>query len=141
MENKDKEEHGKQKIRSPHRQEPTSLFVEVHVFKARRYTFPDPHCYYYTVVSRESTHGHFTITPRFSVYWALTQDTGCLPCVKIEIGGANCVGVATTKRVHVEHGMHAGLSSTRGGGGEHYIRACTSTRDRGQDLDPANFHA
>ena len=28
-----------------------------------------------------------------------------------------------------------------GGGGGHYISACTSTRDRGQDLDPANFHA
>ena len=27
------------------------------------------------------------------------------------------------------------------GGGGHYISACTSTRDRGQDLDPANFHA
>ena len=28
--------------------------------------------------------------------------------------------------------------TTRGG---HYISACTPTRDRGQDLDPANFHA
>ena len=25
--------------------------------------------------------------------------------------------------------------------GGHYISACTSTRDRGQDLDPANFYA
>ena len=58
-----------------------------------------------TVVSRVSAHGRSTITPRFSVYWALTRDTGRLPCVKIEIGGADCVGVATTKRVRVEHGM------------------------------------
>ena len=65
----------------------------------------------HTVVSRVSAHGRSTITPRFSVYWALTRDTGRLPCVKIEIGGADCVGVATTKRVRVEHGMHAGLSS------------------------------
>ena len=39
------------------------------------------------------------------------QCTGRLPCVKIEIGGADCVGVATTKRVRVENGMHAGSSS------------------------------
>ena len=64
-----------------------------------------------TVVSRVSAHGRSTITPRFSVYWALTQDTGRLPCVIIETGGADCVGVATTKHVHVEHGMHAGSSS------------------------------
>ena len=46
------------------------------------------------------------------MYWALTRDTGRLPCVKIEIGGADCVGVcmATTKRVRVEYGMHAGSS-------------------------------
>ena len=37
--------------------------------------------------------------------------TGSLPCVKIEIGGADCVDVATTKRMCVEHGMHAGSSS------------------------------
>ena len=66
--------------------------------------------YVYTVVSRVSAHGRSTITPRFSVYWALTRDTGRLPCVKIEIGGADCVGVATTKRVRVEHGMHADSS-------------------------------
>ena len=64
-----------------------------------------------TVVSRVSAHGRSTITPRFSVYWALTRDTGRLPCVKIEIGGADCVGVATTKRVRVEIGIHAGSSS------------------------------
>ena len=58
-----------------------------------------------TVVSRVSAHGRSTITPRFSVYWALTQDTGRLPCVKIEIGGADCVGVTTTKHVRVEHGI------------------------------------
>ncbi len=61
--------------------------------------------YKITVVSRVSAHGRSTITPRFSVYWALTRDTGRLPCVKIEIGGADCVGVATTKRVRVEHGI------------------------------------
>ena len=66
---------------------------------------------YSTIVSRVSAHGRSTITPRFSVYWALTRDTGCLPCVEIEIGGADCVGVATTKRVRMEHGMHAGSSS------------------------------
>ena len=66
--------------------------------------------YRYTVVSRVSAHGRSTITPRFSVYWALTRDTGRLPCVKIEIGGADCVGVATTKRVRVEHSMHADSS-------------------------------
>ena len=64
-----------------------------------------------TVVSRVSAHGRSTITPRFSVYWALTRDTGRLPCVKIEIGGADSVGVAATKRVRVEHCMHAGSSS------------------------------
>ena len=51
-----------------------------------------------TVVSRVSAHGCSAITPRFLVYWALTRDTGHLSCVKIEIGGADCVGVATTKR-------------------------------------------
>ena len=56
----------------------------------------------YTVVSRVSA----TITPRFSVYWALTRDTGRLPCVKIEIGGADC----KTKHVRVEHDMHADSS-------------------------------
>ena len=66
--------------------------------------------YNITVVSRVSAHGRSTITPRFSVYWALTRDTGRLSCVKIEIGGADCVGVATTKRVCVEHGMHADSS-------------------------------
>ena len=66
---------------------------------------------WYTVVSRVSAHGRSTITPRFSVYWALTRDTGRLPCVKIEIGGADGVGVATTKRVRVEHCMYAGSSS------------------------------
>ena len=64
----------------------------------------------YTIVSRVSAHGRSTITPRFSVYWALTRDTGRLLCVEIEIGGADCVGVATTKRVRVEHGMHADSS-------------------------------
>ena len=34
---------------------------------------------------------------------------------KIEIGGADCVGVATTKRVRMEHGMHAGSSSIYSG--------------------------
>ena len=38
------------------------------------------------------------------------QCTGRLPCVKMKIGGADCVGVATTKRVRVEHGMHADSS-------------------------------
>ena len=68
--------------------------------------------YVYTVVSQVSAHGRSTITPRFSVYWALTRDTGRLPCVKIEVGGADCVGVATTKRVRVEpeHGMRADSS-------------------------------
>ena len=42
------------------------------------------------LVSQVNAHGRLTITPRFSVYWALTWDTGCLPCVKIEIGGADC---------------------------------------------------
>ena len=41
-----------------------------------------------TIVSRVSA-----TTPRFS------RDTGRLPCLKIEIGGADCVGVATSKRV------------------------------------------
>ena len=50
--------------------------------------------YAYTVVSWVSAHGCSTITPRFSVYWALTR--GHLPCVKIEIGGGDCVDVATT---------------------------------------------
>ena len=37
-----------------------------------------------TVVSRVSAHGRSTITSRFSVYWALTWDTGRLPCVKLK---------------------------------------------------------
>ena len=56
-----------------------------------------------TVVSRVSAHVRSIITPRFSVYWALTWDTGHLPCVKIEIGGADCVGVATTKHVRLPY--------------------------------------
>ena len=31
-----------------------------------------------------------------SPYWALTRCTGCLPCAKIEIGGASFVGVAVS---------------------------------------------
>ena len=60
-----------------------------------------------TVVSRVSAHGRSTITPRFSVYWALTRDTGHLPCVKIEIGGADCMGMATTKCVPRTHARMA----------------------------------
>ena len=36
--------------------------------------------------------------------------------------------------------LNTGCQCIIGGEGGHYISACTSTRDRGQDLDPANFH-
>ena len=36
------------------------------------------------------------------------------------------------------HRRYLCQGKSRGG---HYISACTSTRDRGQDLDPSNFHA
>ena len=36
-----------------------------------------------TVVSQVSTHGHSTITPYFSLPWALTRCTGRLPCAKL----------------------------------------------------------
>ena len=45
-----------------------------------------------TVVSRVSVHGRSTITPYFSLPWALTWCTGCLPCAKLctkLVGGVN----------------------------------------------------
>ena len=48
--------------------------------------------YTYTVVSWVSAHGRSAITPYFSLSWALTRCTGCLPCTKLctkLVGGVN----------------------------------------------------
>ena len=68
-----------------------------------------------TVVSRVGTHRCSTITLS---YWALTRDTGCLPCVKIEVDGAYCsvyvraCGICMLVRAHA-HGIRFTWYSAR----------------------------